>query len=137
MSTVRAAARRSFSVSNVDASTSDESRLSSFWESSDHDTTSLSGYSSQSDSELLSECSDWNENRSRTESGEEGGNESSDLENGLAVPEAKRTCLASRGGHGGGRWGRGGCGGGRGAGQRDHGGGGGVGRGSRGRSGAG
>ena len=57
MSTVRAAARQSFSVSDVDASTSNESRLSSFWESSDHDTTSLSGYSPQSDSELLF---DWN-----------------------------------------------------------------------------
>ena len=67
------------------------------------------------DPELLSECSDWNENGSGTESGEEGGDESSDLEHDLAVPEAKHTCLASRGGSGGaGRGSRGGGGGGAG-----------------------
>ena len=37
-----------------------------------------------------------------------GGDESSDLEHDLAVPEAKCTCHASQGGHGGGRWGDGG-----------------------------
>lgn len=60
-------------MSDLNTSTGDESHLSSFWESSDHDTTSLFRYSSQSDSDILSECSEWEENGLGTESGEDGG----------------------------------------------------------------
>lgn len=47
----------SFSRSGFDGSDTDQSSLSSFWESSDEDDVSLSGHSSRSDSKLLSKLS--------------------------------------------------------------------------------